>query len=353
VSADPINERVTLKPYSDYFIRVHLNPGDNYPFNFQSNNTFNIYFLDTTNLGLYLQNNSFSYFVLINNWTSHSEEWNATFLNTTYHIPFNSNNVSQGLEDFYLLLKNVNNTYITIFLTLDYQNQTLPAMADAAQLGLTIGIGTLSFFLYIRSIQFKKIKETYKFKMLRNYSYGFAFGFLNYLSGDIVDFYGRDYIHPLYPNNIIAISPLLHISIDIPQFLGLLLFGVMIFFIIYGIERQLNPIGRLKYSFLIFIGIMSLIVGYLVPIILDFTLAIFVISILIGILYFARIYGQVIRSSFGIVRLKAFIIIASIILLIFFGITRQMDILGNVDASRLLNDSLSIIALFLFYYGCI
>ncbi len=187
----------------------------------------------------------------------------------------------------------------------DYGSQTLDAFSDSAHLAITVGLGLLSGFLFIKAVQYERKKEHDKAQMLKYFSFGFGFSTLAYIFNNFKDFYAREFIFtPLFPTQSTVI-PIISLTVDLPFVINALLLGGALFFIVGGIEKQVNASHKQQFSLNIGLASLGLLLGYFIPSIQIIMLLWFTIAIILGALKFIYTYGIVIHSSMGLVRIKA------------------------------------------------
>ncbi len=396
------NEILGANDYQFEKIRIFWNPVKNEgeeespkPFILEINETVPTYILNEKELGKYLRGEDFNIYAnlteRLENKRSIEEDWTIEYISDEYEIPIKQDeNSNEIYVEFTILIDNrQSSTSKEYTFRFEYSPKTLEIFHESTETILTMIIGVLSVFLLVRARQFKEINEPNQARIAKYYGLALFFVFFNYLMWDIERWVNQERNIDLFPNTVIGGETGLSFGYEVIQMLYFILIGICFALLFYPHERYFFPfIKKFKektgiskllntkkedtneettkieepskdentislekaeripyFTINVLLASASLPLGYLAPI-FDYLFIWWIISIIITFFGFFSVYFKVAKECSGYVRLKAIFVIIGLIFILFMGLLR-----ANMNV--ILADVLSIVGIFLFYYGSV
>jgi hypothetical protein len=350
--AADLDEQLILMPGHPYSSFIVFGETDHKLLTMKTNGTITLSILNQTAMGEFLINGSILPRFSVN--VSGTYEINLTFPKMTEEYGIPSSLTPEGKPEvrFFIILENPGSNPVSCILRTNYVNKFLITFEEVARAGLIVALGFITVFFRIRAQQYAKEDENVRFRMLRGFSIGYFFGFVNYLMWEFDIWFRRIYYVNFIPEYEIQ-GPWFPFGFNLIQVLYLMLYAMTQTFVIYEIEKNVSQKSMPRIALHIVFGAIAMGIGIFLQVLFDLIFIYYVLVMLLGMLYFIRIYSSVAIHSSGIVRAKAILIILGVILPLLMGLTRGSMIPGERELSYILADLLSILSLGFFYFGAI
>ena len=349
--ATDMNEYSLIEPNECSYFQLSVDANEPLHVNITSNSSIDILLMDQVNFGRFLQHQSHLVYVNLSSINIYEDVWTPQSLHEDFGVPYAEPENEQVSKKFYVVIVNHDESDAGVYFRVNYNSQSMHDFADVARIIMFFCVVVIAFFLLLKSYQYRREQEEIKSGMLFNYGIGMTFTAGNIMIFEIEHWSITDSGKPWLPE-FSTYSQLLGMDLPISYLISAIGLGIVIYFMVYGLEK--NAIGADKpyRSIFIIITAILMIPSIFFPVLVDVTIILYALSMIVGFGLFLRLFLQLIAQSSGVVRRKAIMILVGLILFVLTNFHRGIN--GDArDLGYMVTNILTILALVMFYYGVI